>query len=54
MNSQKTLQLPPVEPDDNFIVNGNNWDRQSSGSGGQFLAGLRILRDVLGRERDAV
>jgi len=54
MNSQKTLQPSPVEPDDNLVVHRDDGHGHAPGSGHQFLACLYVLCDVPGRELDAV
>jgi hypothetical protein len=48
------LQPPSVEADDNLIVDRDDWDGHSPGSGDQLVASRRVIRDVLRRELDAV
>jgi hypothetical protein len=53
-NPQKPLQPPPVEADDHLVVYGDDRDGHAASASEQLLTSRRILRDVLGREGDAV
>jgi hypothetical protein len=53
-DSQEPLQLSAVEPDNDLVVYHDDGHGHAPGSGDQFLAGLRVLCDVLGRELNAV